>query len=155
MNGSTDMSMELLMNSDNPEKVLQTMQPFIESMMHYECALMEIETKLKVLNTEFASQYNRNPFESIRCRLKKPLSIVENETKRSGNLDRKYRGEPDGYRRCTCDLFVPGGYLYGIRAFDKTGRYPGCMCEGLHTESKAKRIPKSASDCGDSDFLVK
>ena len=48
MNGSTDMSMELLMNSDNPEKVLQTMQPFIESMMHYECALMEIETKLKV-----------------------------------------------------------------------------------------------------------
>ena len=33
MNGSTDMSMELLMNSDNPEKVLQTMQPFIESMM--------------------------------------------------------------------------------------------------------------------------
>ena len=79
----------------------------------------------------------------------------EDETKRSGNLDRKYRGEPDGYRRCTCDLFVPGGYLYGIRAFDKTGRYPGCMCEGLHTESKAKRIPKSASDCGDSDFLVK
>ena len=36
----------------------------------------------------------------------------EDETKRSGNLDRKYRGEPDGYRRCTCDLFVPGGYLY-------------------------------------------
>ena len=83
MNGSTDMSMELLMNSDNPEKVLQTMQPFIESMMHYECALMEIETKLKVLNTEFASQYNRNPFESIRCRLKKPLSIVE-KMKRKG-----------------------------------------------------------------------
>lgn len=83
MNGSTDMSMELLMNSDNPEKVLQTMQPFIESMMHYECALMEIETKLKVLNTEFASQYNRNPFESILCRLKKPLSIVE-KMKRKG-----------------------------------------------------------------------
>ena len=148
MNGSTDMSMELLMNSDNPEKVLQTMQPFIESMMHYECALMEIETKLKVLNTEFASQYNRNPFESIRCRLKKPLSIVE-------KMKRKGRGKLDGYRRRTCDLFVPGGYLYGIRAFDKAGRYPGCVCEGLHTESKAKRIPQSASDRGDSDFLVK
>ncbi len=156
MNGSTDMSMELLMNSDNPEKVLQTMQPFIESMMHYECALMEIETKLKVLNTEFASQYNRNPFESIRCRLKKPLSIVEKMKRKGLEISiENIEGEPDGYRRCTCDLFVPGGYLYGIRAFDKTGRYPGCMCEGLHTESKAKRIPKSASDCGDSDFLVK
>ena len=38
---------------------------------------------LKVLNTEFASQYNRNPFESIRCRLKKPVSIVE-KMKRKG-----------------------------------------------------------------------
>ena len=35
------------------------------------------------MNTEFASQYNRNPFESIRCRLKKPLSIVE-KMKRKG-----------------------------------------------------------------------
>ena len=48
MNGSTDMSMELLMNSDNPEKVLQTMQPFIESMMHYECALMEIDSIIEI-----------------------------------------------------------------------------------------------------------
>ncbi len=71
-----DMSMELLMNSENPEQVLQDMQPFMDLMMYYECALMEIETKLKVLNNEFAMQHNRNPFESIKCRLKKPMSIV-------------------------------------------------------------------------------
>ena len=72
----SDMSMEVLMNSENPEMVLQNMQPFMDLMMHYECALMEIETKLKVLNNEFAMQHNRNPFESIKCRLKQPMSIV-------------------------------------------------------------------------------
>ncbi len=72
----SDMSMEVLMTSENPEQVLQNMQPFMDLMMYYECALMEIETKLKVLNNEFAMQHNRNPFESIKCRLKKPMSIV-------------------------------------------------------------------------------
>lgn len=72
----SEMSMEVLMNSENPEQVLQNMQPFMDLMMYYECALMEIETKLKVLNNEFAMQHNRNPFESIKCRLKKPMSIV-------------------------------------------------------------------------------
>ena len=72
----SDMSMEVLMTSENPEQVLQNMQPFMDLMMNYECALMEIETKLKVLNNEFAMQHNRNPFESIKCRLKKPMSIV-------------------------------------------------------------------------------
>ena len=79
---ATDMSVEVLMNSENPEKVLQNMQPFINLMMNYECALMEIETKLKVLNTEFALQHNRNPFESIKCRLKKPISIVDKMKKK-------------------------------------------------------------------------
>lgn len=82
MDMATDMSVEVLMNSENPEKVLQNMQPFINLMMNYECALMEIETKLKVLNTEFALQHNRNPFESIKCRLKKPISIVDKMKKK-------------------------------------------------------------------------
>ena len=38
---------------------------------------MEVETKLKVLNTEFSLQYDRNPFESIKSRLKSPVSIME------------------------------------------------------------------------------
>lgn len=82
MSTATEMSMEVLMTSENPEKILQSMQPFIDLMMNYECALMEIETKLKVLNTEFALQHNRNPFESIKCRLKKPMSIVDKMRKK-------------------------------------------------------------------------
>lgn len=76
MNKATDMGLEVLMNSDNPEQALKDMQPFIDLMMNYECALMEIETKLKILNTEFALRHNRNPFESIKCRVKQPISII-------------------------------------------------------------------------------
>ncbi len=82
MNAATDMSVEVLMNSENPERILKNMQPFISLMMQYECAMMEIETKLKILNTEFALQHNRNPFESIKSRLKKPISIVEKMKKK-------------------------------------------------------------------------
>ena len=45
MDTISDMSMELMMKSDNPEASLKSMQPFIDLMMKYECALMEIETK--------------------------------------------------------------------------------------------------------------
>lgn len=38
---------------------------------------MEVETKLNVLNSEFSLQYDRNPFESIKSRLKSPGSILE------------------------------------------------------------------------------
>lgn len=76
MNKATDMGLEVFVNSDNPEQALKDMQPFIDLMMNYECALMEIETKLKILNTEFALRHNRNPFESIKCRVKQPISII-------------------------------------------------------------------------------
>ena len=46
-------------------------------MMEFQCAIMEVETKLKVLNEEFSQKYNRNPFESIKSRLKSPESIYE------------------------------------------------------------------------------
>lgn len=50
---------------------------FLELMMWYKCALMEVETKLNVLNTEFKLRHSRNPFESIKSRLKTPDSIIE------------------------------------------------------------------------------
>jgi putative GTP pyrophosphokinase len=50
---------------------------FIRLMTYYRCAIMEIQTKLNVLNAELSLQYDRNPFESIESRLKNPESIVE------------------------------------------------------------------------------
>ncbi len=46
-------------------------------MMEYRSAIMEVETRLKLLNDEFSIEYNRNPFESIKSRLKSPASIYE------------------------------------------------------------------------------
>lgn len=56
---------------------LKAAEPFNHLMMQYRCAIMEVETKLKVLNEEFSREYNRNPFESIKSRLKTPESIYE------------------------------------------------------------------------------
>lgn len=61
----------------HPEDFLQEMKPFENLMMYYRCAIMEMETKFKVLNEQFSVEYNRNPIESIKTRLKKPLSIIE------------------------------------------------------------------------------
>lgn len=50
---------------------------FNRLMMEYKAAIMGVETRLKVLNEEFSQEYNRNPFESIKSRLKSPASIYE------------------------------------------------------------------------------
>lgn len=50
---------------------------YMKAMAYYRCAIMEIETKFNVLNTEFSLQYDRNPINSIKSRLKSPLSIKE------------------------------------------------------------------------------
>ncbi|OPJ62927.1 GTP pyrophosphokinase [Clostridium oryzae] len=72
-----------ILEENNPEVLLEEMLPFEKLMMRYRCALMEIETKFKVLNEEFSLQYNRNPFESITSRIKNPISII-NKVKRKG-----------------------------------------------------------------------
>lgn len=71
------------MLSIQPEIMIREAKPFMELMMECRCALMEVETKLNVLNAEFALKYNRNPFESIKSRIKSPMSIVE-KMKRKG-----------------------------------------------------------------------
>lgn len=55
----------------------ETALKFQKLMAYYRCAIMEIETKFKVLNEEFSLQYDRNPINSIKTRLKKVPSILE------------------------------------------------------------------------------
>ncbi|MCI9445852.1 MAG: response regulator [Lachnospiraceae bacterium] len=56
---------------------LKEERSFNRLMMEYRSAIKEVETKLQVLNEEFSQEYNRNPFESIKSRLKSPDSIFE------------------------------------------------------------------------------
>lgn len=46
-------------------------------MAYYKCAMMEVETKLNVLNEEFSLTHDRNPISSVKTRLKSVLSISE------------------------------------------------------------------------------
>ena len=62
---------------DNAGNIIEEAKPYLVLMMQYRCAIMEVETKLKVLDAEFSQEYNRNPFESIKSRLKSPVSISE------------------------------------------------------------------------------
>ena len=62
---------------DNAGNIIEEAKPYLVLMMQYRCAIMEVETKLKVLDSEFSQEYNRNPFESIKSRLKSPVSISD------------------------------------------------------------------------------
>ena len=52
--------------------------PYRQMMTYYNCALMEVETKFKVLNEQFSLFYDRNPIESIHTRIKSQSSILKN-----------------------------------------------------------------------------
>lgn len=48
---------------------------FMNLMSYYRCAMLEIETKFKVLDEEYSLAYNRNPISTIKTRLKSVPSI--------------------------------------------------------------------------------
>ena len=65
------------------EKLREYVSGYNKLMAYYKCAMMEIETKLNVLNEQFSLQYDRNPINSIKTRLKSPDSIKNKLTGRN------------------------------------------------------------------------
>lgn len=55
----------------------QNKKPFDLLMSYYECAIMEIETKFRVLNHELSLEYDNNSIESIKTRVKSYDSILK------------------------------------------------------------------------------
>ena len=60
-----------------PNDVFDKTRPYVELIMRYNCAMLEVKTKLDVLNNQLSLVNDRNPFESINCRIKSPKSIIE------------------------------------------------------------------------------
>ncbi len=85
-----------------PEEIFFEDQRFQNLMMQYRCAILELETKFHVLNTEFSLRHNRNPIESIKTRLKSPHSIVEKMQRKGWELTpeniEKYLSDVAGVR---------------------------------------------------------
>ena len=57
--------------------ILSNRQRLDAMMSRYKCAVMEVETKFKVLNEQFSLEYDRNPIEAIKSRVKSIDSIIE------------------------------------------------------------------------------
>lgn len=57
-------------------RIHQLALPYKELMAYYRCAMMQVETKFNVLNEELSLQYDHNPIETIKTRLKTPESIA-------------------------------------------------------------------------------
>ena len=66
-----------LVNSNALDKIEGSMMPLKRLMAYYRCAIMEVETKFNVLNEEFSLEYDRNPIETIKTRLKSTESIIK------------------------------------------------------------------------------
>lgn len=66
-----------LSNADIRKKLGEFSEPYKKLMAYYRCAMMEVSTKFNVLNEALSLQYDRNPIETIKTRIKSPESIME------------------------------------------------------------------------------
>lgn len=72
-----------LINSNALDRIEDNMMPLKRLMAYYRCAIMEVETKFNVLNEEFSLEYDRNPIETIKTRLKSTESIIKKLVRRN------------------------------------------------------------------------
>lgn len=77
MTASQERKMARLLSGDTISKIEEYFLKVQYLMSCYRCAILEVETKFKVLNEQFSLMHERNPIESITSRLKSPDSIFE------------------------------------------------------------------------------
>ena len=61
--------------SEIKDSILSFTMRYKELMAYYRCAMMEVETKFRVLSENFSLEDDRNPIEAIKTRMKSPESI--------------------------------------------------------------------------------
>lgn len=76
-----------LIEGKSTEEIEEIFQNTERLMTYYRCAMLEVETKLKVLNEEFRLLHERNPISSISSRLKSMESIGEKMKRRNFEMN--------------------------------------------------------------------
>ena len=66
-----------LLSDEFLDLIEKNKRPMDELMSYYQCAIMEVETKFKVLNQEYSLEYDRNPIEDIKSRVKSMESLIK------------------------------------------------------------------------------
>ena len=78
-------------SNETKEKIIELFKentlPVERLFANYRCAIMEVETKFKVLNEEFSLIYDGNPIESIKSRIKSNESILKKIIRKNLPLD--------------------------------------------------------------------
>ena len=77
------------MRKGHLEDALIGLDGFEYLMMQYNSAILEVRTKLEILNDELALRGTQNPISSIRSRLKDPLSIYEKLVRQGNEISLK------------------------------------------------------------------
>lgn len=72
-----------LLNDKILDMVQMQRESFETLIAYYRCAAMEIETKFNVLNEQLSIQYDRNPIESIKSRIKSMDSLFRKAKKQN------------------------------------------------------------------------
>ena len=72
-----DVVKDYVMSDAVLDTIRANMEPMEALMAYYRCAIMEIETKFRVLNEQFSLQYDRNPIETIKSRTKSIESLAK------------------------------------------------------------------------------
>lgn len=68
---------EALLSDEFMEMIKRNTEPMNTLIAYYRCAIMEVETKFKVLNEQFSLEYDRNPIEGIKSRIKSMESLAK------------------------------------------------------------------------------
>ena len=68
---------ENLLSDEFLDFVKRNKIPFETLISYYRCATMEIETKFKILDEQYALRYDRNPIESMKSRVKSMESLLK------------------------------------------------------------------------------
>ena len=74
---ATQMVARLAASEELNAVIQRNVAPYRRLMTYYECAMMEVETKFRVLDAEFGLQHDRNPIESVKTRLKSTDSLAK------------------------------------------------------------------------------
>ena len=72
-----DNNINNILNEDSFTVIEENASEYLKLMYYYKCAIMEVETKFKVLNEGYFFLKDRNPITSIKSRIKSPKSIME------------------------------------------------------------------------------
>ena len=71
------------LNETSESDIIESFQQVNALMSYYRCAILEVETKFRVLNEQFSLEHKYNPIDSIKTRLKSPQSIRDKLTRKN------------------------------------------------------------------------